>query len=82
MCSTFFETYPAKNGGICRVFIGSKVYILASSPELIEPVITSHKHINKGVDYGLIQKWLGDALLISSGEQLGRSMMNDSLKFL
>ena len=64
------------------MFIGSKVYILASSPELIEPVITSHKHIKKGVDYDLIQKWLGDGLLISSGEQLGRSMMNDSLKFL
>ena len=82
MCHTFLEIYPEKYGSIYRLFIGSKVYILAASPELIEPVITSHKHIDKGVDYSLVQKWLGDGLLMSSGEQLGRSIMYDSMEFL
>jgi cytochrome P450 family 4 len=67
--SQLHEAYPTKYGEIYRVFIGSKVYVVVSAPELIEPVANSSKHIDKGIDYNLMQKWLGDGLLISSGDE-------------
>ena len=66
--SQLHEAYPTKYGEIYRVFIGSKVYVVVSAPELIEPVANSSKHIDKGIDYSLMQQWLGDGLLISSGD--------------
>nr|QST15018.1 CYP4AP5 protein [Diaphanosoma celebensis] len=61
------EQWPIQYGELYRVFIGSKVYVVASAPELIEPVANSSKYIDKGNDYGVLQQWLGNGLLASSG---------------
>ena len=33
------------------------------SPELVEPVVSSGEHLNKGMFYDLLRPWLGNGLL-------------------
>ncbi|XP_046450414.1 cytochrome P450 4C1-like isoform X3 [Daphnia pulex] len=57
-----------KYGDIYRMFTGTHCYINISSPELMEAVLSSQKIIDKGASYDELVPWLGQGLLLSSGD--------------
>ncbi|EFX88388.1 hypothetical protein DAPPUDRAFT_311386 [Daphnia pulex] len=65
---TFQIKWAQQYGGIYRIFVGTHCYIPISSPELMEVVLSSQKTIDKGMSYSELVPWLGQGLLISSGD--------------
>ncbi|XP_046641989.1 cytochrome P450 4C1-like isoform X2 [Daphnia pulicaria] len=65
---TFQIKWAQKYGGIYRIFIGTRCFIPISSPELMEVILSSQKTIDKGTSYSELIPWLGQGLLISSGD--------------
>ncbi len=56
-------------GDICRGFLGSKLIVFLTHPDDVEVILNSNTHLDKSVDYNFFKPWLGDGLLISSGEK-------------
>lgn len=60
--------YLRKYGGtfqlqICPFF----KFLVFASPETVEPLLASTKHLDKSRDYGFLYRWLGKGLLTSGG---------------
>lgn len=53
---------------IARVWIGPKLVVFLTHPKDVEIILGSHDHIDKSDEYRFFQPWLGNGLLISSGE--------------
>nr|QST15017.1 CYP4AP4 protein [Diaphanosoma celebensis] len=64
---TMHEKWPTMYGEIYRFFVGSRAAVVVSSPELIEPVISSQSVTEKGFGYQVLRPWLGLGLLTGSG---------------
>ncbi|XP_037080573.1 cytochrome P450 4C1-like [Pollicipes pollicipes] len=58
------EAFP----GICYGYVLCFHYVIISSAEYVEPVMTSKKFLNKGLDYDSLRPWFGEGLLTSTGE--------------
>jgi cytochrome P450 family 4 len=43
--------------------------VIVSNPNVAEAILTSSKHLRKSVDYDMMTNWLGDGLLISTGNK-------------
>lgn len=56
-------------GDICRGFLGSKVFVFLTHPADVEIILNSNIHLDKSSDYNFFKPWLGEGLLISSGEK-------------
>lgn len=56
-------------GRIGRGFLGYKVIVFLSDPRDIEIILNSNVHLTKAPEYRFFKPWLGDGLLISSGEK-------------
>ncbi|XP_003700755.1 cytochrome P450 4g15-like [Megachile rotundata] len=56
-------------GPVIRAFLGSKLVIFMYHPRDIEIILSSHVHIDKADEYRYFKPWLGDGLLISTGEK-------------
>ena len=56
-------------GGIFRTWFGPLPHVLISSPEMIEPVISSNDVLKKGIPYKFMMEVLGQGLLTSSGDK-------------
>lgn len=56
-----------KNVG--RAFLGGKVFVFLTHPDDVELVLNSNEHLDKSEEYRFFKPWLGDGLLISSGEK-------------
>ncbi|XP_012279963.1 cytochrome P450 4g15 [Orussus abietinus] len=65
---TFLLKYT-KYGNVVRAFLGPKLYIFLADPRDIEIILSSPIHIEKSVDYKFFKPWLGEGLLISSGDK-------------
>ena len=61
--------YVQKFGNVIRVWFGSKLIIFLTEPDDIEVILNSHVHIDKSTEYKFFKPWLGEGLLISSGEK-------------
>ncbi|XP_059618541.1 cytochrome P450 4g1-like [Phlebotomus argentipes] len=57
------------NGDIARVFFGNKLVVVLMHPDDIEIILNSNVHLQKSDEYRFFKPWLGDGLLISSGEK-------------
>ncbi|KAI9563270.1 hypothetical protein GHT06_010728 [Daphnia sinensis] len=79
----FQEKWPQQYGGIYRLFIGSHCYVPISSPEIMETILSSQKTIDKGLSYDQLLPWLGQGLLISSGDlwRSRRKMLTPAFHF-
>lgn len=56
--------------GVVRFWLGpTKPVIAIFNPSDIEVILSSHVHLDKSVEYRWFQPWLGDGLLINSGEK-------------
>ncbi|XP_017787229.1 PREDICTED: probable cytochrome P450 4d14 isoform X2 [Nicrophorus vespilloides] len=65
-----FNEFPAKYGKTAKIFTGMRLSLLTTDVKLLEVVMNSPNLINKSDDYILIfNRWLGDGLLISSGDK-------------
>jgi len=55
-------------GQIIKIWIGPKLTVFLLDPRDVELVLSSHVFIDKSTEYRFFQPWLGNGLLISSGE--------------
>lgn len=56
-------------GDISRGFLGSRVFVFLTHPDDVEVILNSSTHLDKSSDYNFFKPWLGDGLLISSGDK-------------
>nr|XP_023013049.1 cytochrome P450 4g15 [Leptinotarsa decemlineata]XP_023013057.1 cytochrome P450 4g15 [Leptinotarsa decemlineata] len=56
-------------GNTVKVWIGPKLLIFLVDPRDVEIILSSHVHIDKASEYRFFQPWLGDGLLISTGQK-------------
>ncbi|CAG9091028.1 unnamed protein product [Plutella xylostella] len=56
-------------GTVIRGWIGSKLVIFLTDADDVEPILNSQVHIDKATEYRFFKPWLGEGLLISSGEK-------------
>jgi len=58
-----------RHSGICRTWLGTRPYILVTSPQFLEQIMASSKHIDKSSEYIYLRPWLGTGLLTSGGKK-------------
>ncbi|CCD68717.1 CYtochrome P450 family [Caenorhabditis elegans] len=54
---------------MCLLWIGPFPCLMLYSADLVEPIFSSTKHLNKGFAYVLLEPWLGISILTSQKEQ-------------
>ncbi|XP_015517285.1 cytochrome P450 4g15 [Neodiprion lecontei] len=59
----------ASYGKVIRAFMGPLLYVFIIDPKDIEIILSSHVHIDKSFEYRFFKPWLGEGLLISTGEK-------------
>lgn len=53
---------------LARIWIGPKLIVFLTHPKDVEIILGSHVHIDKSDEYRFFKPWLGNGLLISSGD--------------
>ena len=56
-------------GRVIKMWIGPRLMIFLTDPNDVELILSSHVHIDKSPEYRLFKPWLGDGLLISTGQK-------------
>lgn len=56
-------------GDVSRGFLGYKLVVFLYNPKDVELILNSNVHLKKSTEYRFFKPWLGDGLLISSGEK-------------
>lgn len=56
-------------GNVARAFLGPKLVVFLSDPRDVEIILGSHVHIDKSPEYRFFKPWLGEGLLINTGEK-------------
>lgn len=59
--------YGEKYGNVIRGWLGSKLVIFLTDADDVEVILNSQVHIDKASEYRFFKPWLGEGLLISSG---------------
>lgn len=59
--------YEKEYGAVIRAWLGTKLVVFLQDPVDIEVILNSQVHINKSEEYRFFKPWLGEGLLISSG---------------
>ncbi|KAF2882662.1 hypothetical protein ILUMI_23526, partial [Ignelater luminosus] len=54
---------------VIKLWIGPKLMVFLTDPNDVEIILSSHVHIDKSSEYRLFEPWLGNDLLISSGQK-------------
>ncbi|XP_044750329.1 uncharacterized protein LOC123310752 [Coccinella septempunctata] len=63
----FLHEYAFKFNGLFKCFIGIDAFLVASNYEFIEWIMKSNKIISKPERFFVLEEWLGDGLLTSTG---------------
>lgn len=53
---------------VCKMWIGPKLVVFIYDPKDVEILLSSQVYIDKASEYKFFKPWLGDGLLISTGE--------------
>lgn len=56
-------------GNVARGWLGNNLVVFLTHPNDIEKILNSQVHIQKSDEYRFFKPWLGDGLLISSGDK-------------
>ncbi|KAL3266986.1 hypothetical protein HHI36_011134 [Cryptolaemus montrouzieri] len=56
-------------GRTIKLWIGHKLLVFLMDPDDVELILSSHEHIDKAAEYRFFKPWLGDGLLISTGQK-------------
>uniref|UniRef100_A0A8D8LIE7 Cytochrome P450 4g15 n=1 Tax=Cacopsylla melanoneura TaxID=428564 RepID=A0A8D8LIE7_9HEMI len=54
---------------IVKVWVGPRLLVFLKDPRDVEIILSSHVHIDKSPEYRFFKPWLGNGLLISTGEK-------------
>lgn len=54
---------------LAKVWIGPRLLIFLADPRDVELILSSHVYIDKSTEYRFFKPWLGNGLLISTGEK-------------
>lgn len=54
---------------VVRLWIGPKLVVFLTDPRDVEVILSSHVHIDKSTEYRFFEPWLGNGLLISTGQK-------------
>ncbi|XP_072941640.1 cytochrome P450 4g15 [Epargyreus clarus] len=57
------------NESVVKLWIGPRLIVFLYDPRDVELILSSHVHIDKADDYRFFKPWLGDGLLISTGQK-------------
>ena len=57
-----------KYGKVIRGWIGPKLIVFLMDPQDVEKILNSYIHIDKSDEYKFFQPWLGNGILISTGD--------------
>lgn len=57
---------------VIKLWAGPKLMVFLADPRDIELILSSQVYLDKSPEYRFFKPWLGNGLLISSGEQLNR----------
>lgn len=52
-----------------KVWVGPRLLVFLKDPRDVEIILSSHVHIDKSPEYRFFKPWLGNGLLISTGEK-------------
>ncbi|XP_045459564.1 cytochrome P450 4g15 [Melitaea cinxia] len=52
-----------------KIWIGPRLLVFLFDPRDVEVILSSHVHIDKAEDYRFFKPWLGNGLLISTGQK-------------
>lgn len=63
------RSFEFGNGNPVKIWIGPRPFVFLTDPRDIEVILGSHVHIDKSPDYRLFEPWLGNGLLISTGDK-------------
>ncbi|KAL0121800.1 hypothetical protein PUN28_006928 [Cardiocondyla obscurior] len=64
--------YHKLYGNIAGAYIGTKAVVFLIDPRDVEIILSSSVHIDKAEDYQFFKPWLGDGLLITTGDKWRR----------
>ncbi|CAH0560444.1 unnamed protein product [Brassicogethes aeneus] len=56
-------------GDVIKLWVGPKLLVFLMDPSDAEIILNSHVHIDKSPEYRFFKPWLGNGLLISTGEK-------------
>ncbi|VVC41082.1 Cytochrome P450, conserved site,Cytochrome P450,Cytochrome P450, E-class, group I [Cinara cedri] len=65
----FYTELVKNNGSIFHFNLAGRPYVILNDPDDLKILLSSSNHINKGPEYELLQPWLNDGLLLSSGSK-------------
>ncbi|KAF5302915.1 hypothetical protein FQA39_LY02095 [Lamprigera yunnana] len=54
---------------VFKLWVGPKLFVFLTDPRDVEVILSSHVHIDKSNEYRFFQPWLGNGLLISTGQK-------------
>ncbi|KAJ8727072.1 hypothetical protein PYW08_015469 [Mythimna loreyi] len=54
---------------VVRIWIGPRLLVFLYDPRDVELILSSHTHIDKADEYRFFKPWLGNGLLISTGQK-------------
>nr|ACZ97413.1 cytochrome P450 CYP4G47 [Zygaena filipendulae] len=54
---------------VVKIWIGPRLIVFLYDPRDVELILSSHVHIDKAEDYRFFKPWLGNGLLISTGQK-------------
>ncbi|KAK3923209.1 Cytochrome P450 4C1 [Frankliniella fusca] len=63
------ESWTRDYGEIFRIWLGNVPFVVVSKPEDLEILLSSSKHIEKSELYALLNPWIGEGLLTSTGKK-------------
>lgn len=69
---TIFETlmkFSRQYENVVKMWVGPRLFVFLTHPADVELILSSHDHIDKSPEYRFFQPWLGNGLLISTGEK-------------
>ncbi|XP_050362453.1 cytochrome P450 4g15 [Nymphalis io] len=61
------DEFNAENA--VKIWIGPRLLVFLFDPRDVEVILSSHVHIDKAEDYRFFKPWLGNGLLISTGQK-------------
>ncbi|XP_075973040.1 cytochrome P450 4g15 [Anticarsia gemmatalis] len=63
------KSIPYDKESVVKIWIGPRLLVFLYDPRDVELILSSHVHIDKADEYSLFKPWLGDGLLISTGQK-------------
>ncbi|KAJ3661324.1 hypothetical protein Zmor_005723 [Zophobas morio] len=78
-----FMNLNKKYGSVMKIWLGPRLHLMITKPEVVEFFLNSNIHLSKSNGYDLFKPWLGDGLLVSTGSKwkLRRKMITPTFHF-